>query len=138
MKREWQMYVFIVPGVLFFLLFAYVPLAGNVVAFQDYSAFRGVFDSEWVGLQNFANLFTDDEVLRAVVNTLVISFLQIVFAFPAPIILALFLNSLLGERIKRIIQTVVYLPHFISWVIVIAIWQKILGGAGPGRRALRG
>lgn len=131
MKREWQMYVFIVPGVLFFLLFAYVPLAGNVVAFQDYSAFRGVFESEWVGLQNFANLFTDDEVLRAVVNTLVISFLQIVFAFPAPIILALFLNSLLGERIKRIIQTVVYLPHFISWVIVIAIWQKILGGAGP-------
>ncbi|MDN5599923.1 MAG: ABC transporter permease subunit, partial [Brachybacterium sp.] len=131
MKREWQMYVFIVPGVLFFLLFAYVPLAGNVVAFQDYSAFRGVFESEWVGLQNFSQLLTDDEVMQAVTNTLVISFLQIVFAFPAPIILALFLNSLLGERIKRIIQTVVYLPHFISWVIVIAIWQKILGGAGP-------
>lgn len=131
MRREWQMYVFIVPGVLFFALFAYVPLAGNVVAFQDYSAFRGVFDSAWVGLANFENLFTDDEVLRAVVNTLVISFLQIIFAFPAPIILALFLNSLIGERIKRIIQTVVYLPHFISWVIVIAIWQKILGGAGP-------
>lgn len=131
MKREWQMYVFIVPGIAFFALFAYVPLAGNVVAFQDYSAFRGVFDSQWVGLQNFANLFTDDEVIRAVVNTLVISFLQIVFAFPAPIILALFLNSLLGERIKRMIQTIVYLPHFISWVIVIAIWQKILGGAGP-------
>ena len=131
MKREWQMYVFIVPGVVFFLLFAYVPLAGNVVAFQDYSAFRGVFDSQWVGLQNFATLFTDDEVMRALVNTLVISLLQIAFAFPAPIILALFLNSLLGERIKRTIQTVVYLPHFISWVIVIAIWQKILGGAGP-------
>ena len=131
MRREWQMYVFIVPGVLFFAVFAYLPLAGNVVAFQDYSAFRGVFDSQWVGLQNFANLLTDDEVLRALVNTLVISLLQIAFAFPAPIILALFLNSLLSERIKRAIQTVVYLPHFISWVIVIAIWQKILGGAGP-------
>lgn len=131
MRREWQMYVFIVPGVLFFAVFAYLPLAGNVVAFQDYSAFRGVFDSQWVGLQNFANLLTDDEVLRALVNTLVISLLQIAFAFPAPIILALFLNSLLSERIKRTIQTVVYLPHFISWVIVIAIWQKILGGAGP-------
>lgn len=131
MKREWQMYVFIAPGIVFFALFAYVPLAGNVVAFQDYSAFRGVFDSQWVGLQNFANLFTDDEVIRAVINTLIISFLQIAFAFPAPIILALFLNSLIGERIKRMIQTVVYLPHFISWVIVIAIWQKILGGAGP-------
>ncbi|MFE7606465.1 ABC transporter permease [Brachybacterium paraconglomeratum] len=131
MKREWQMYMFIVPGVLFFAVFAYLPLAGNIVAFQDYSPFRGIFDSDWVGLQNFANLFTDDEVIRAVVNTLVISFLQIVFAFPAPIILALFLNSLISERLKRTIQTVVYLPHFISWVIVIAIWQKILGGAGP-------
>lgn len=131
MKREWQMYVFIVPGVLFFLLFAYVPLAGNVVAFQDFSAFRGIFGSQWVGLQNFAHLFTDDEVMRALANTVIISFLQIAFAFPAPIILALFLNSLLGEGIKRVIQTVVYLPHFISWVIVIAIWQKILGGAGP-------
>ena len=64
MKREWQMYVFIVPGVLFFLLFAYVPLAGNVVAFQDYSAFRGMFESEWVGLQNFSHLLTDDEVMQ--------------------------------------------------------------------------
>ena len=131
MRREWQMYVFIVPGVLFFLVFAYVPLAGNVVAFQDYSAFRGVAGSAWVGMQNFVALFTDDEVLTSLRNTLIISLLQIAFAFPAPIALALFLNSLLGERIKRMIQTVVYLPHFISWVIVIAIWQKILGGAGP-------
>lgn len=130
-RREWQMYVFIVPGILFFLVFAYVPLAGNIVAFQDYSPFRGIWDSQWVGMQNFIKLFTDDEVIRALVNTLVISSLQIVFAFPAPIILALFLNSLISERLKRTIQTVVYLPHFISWVIVIAIWQKILGGAGP-------
>ncbi|MFI8778896.1 ABC transporter permease [Brachybacterium paraconglomeratum] len=131
MRREWQMHVFILPGVLFFSLFAYIPLLGNVVAFQDFSAFRGIFGSQWVGLQNFANLFTDDEVLRAVANTLIISLLQIAFVFPAPIILALFLNSLIGERIKRVIQTIVYLPHFISWVIVIAIWQKVLGGAGP-------
>lgn len=131
MRREWQMYVFIVPGVLFFLVFAYFPMLGNVVAFQDFSAFRGVFGSEWVGLDNFIALFTDDEVLRALVNTLIISFLQIAFAFPAPILLALFLNSLLSEKVKRTIQTVVYLPHFISWVIVIAIWQKVLGGAGP-------
>ena len=131
MRREWQMYVFIAPGVLFFLVFAYFPMLGNVVAFQDFSAFRGIFGSEWVGLDNFIALFTDDEVLRALVNTLIISFLQIAFAFPAPILLALFLNSLLSESVKRTIQTVVYLPHFISWVIVIAIWQKVLGGAGP-------
>lgn len=130
MRREWQMYVFIVPGVLFFLVFAYVPLLGNVVAFQDYSPFRGIFGSDWVGLQNFIALLTDDELRKALVNTLVIATLQIAFSFPAPIILALFLNSLLSERLKRTIQTVVYLPHFISWVIVISIWQKILGGTG--------
>lgn len=130
MRREWQMYVFIVPGVLFFLVFAYVPLLGNVVAFQDYSPFRGIFGSDWVGMQNFLDLVTDDELRKALVNTLVIATLQIAFSFPAPIILALFLNSLLSERLKRSIQTVVYLPHFISWVIVISIWQKILGGTG--------
>lgn len=124
------MYVFIVPGVLFFLVFAYVPLLGNVVAFQDYSPFRGIFGSDWVGMQNFLDLVTDDELRKALVNTLVIATLQIAFSFPAPIILALFLNSLLSERLKRSIQTVVYLPHFISWVIVISIWQKILGGTG--------
>lgn len=130
MRREWQMYVFIVPGVLFFLVFAYVPLLGNVVAFQDYSPFRGIFGSDWVRMQNFLDLVTDDELRKALVNTLVIATLQIAFSFPAPIILALFLNSLLSERLKRSIQTVVYLPHFISWVIVISIWQKILGGTG--------
>lgn len=130
MRREWQMYVFIVPGVLFFLVFAYVPLLGNVVAFQDYSPFRGIFGSDWVGIENFLNLLTDDELRKALVNTLVIATLQIAFSFPAPIILALFLNSLLSGRLKRTIQTVVYLPHFISWVIVISIWQKILGGTG--------
>lgn len=130
MRREWQMYVFIVPGVLFFLVFAYVPLLGNVVAFQDYSPFRGIFNSAFVGLENFKALLTDDELGRALVNTLVIAGLQILFSFPAPILLALFLNSLLSDRLKRMIQTVVYLPLFISWVIVISIWQKILGGTG--------
>jgi putative aldouronate transport system permease protein len=130
MRREWQMYVFIVPGVLFFLVFKYLPMAGNVVAFQDYSPFRGIFDSDFVGLENFQALLTDGELMRAVINTLIIAALQIVFSFPAPILLALLLNSLISDAIKRTIQTVVYLPHFISWVIVISIWQKILGGTG--------
>ena len=130
MRREWQMYIFIVPGLLFILLFAYVPLAGNIVAFQNFSAFRGIAGSEFVGLENFKALLTDSQLINALVNTLIISTLQIAFAFPAPIILALFLNSLLSERIKRTIQTIVYLPHFISWVVVISIWQKIFGGTG--------
>ena len=130
MRREWQMYLFILPGLLFILLFAYVPLAGNIVAFQDFSAFRGIGGSAFVGLENFKALLTDSQLINALVNTLIISTLQIAFAFPAPIILALFLNSLLSERIKRVIQTIVYLPHFISWVVVISIWQKIFGGTG--------
>jgi len=130
-KREKAMYVFIVPGFVFFLVFAYVPLLGNVVAFQDFSPYLGIFGSSWVGFQNFVDIFQDPEVLTAVRNTLVISLLQIVFSFPAPILLALLLNSLVSERLKRFVQSVVYLPHFISWVIVISIWQQVLGGAGP-------
>lgn len=124
------MYAFVLPGLLFFVLFHYVPLLGNVIAFQDYSPYLGVTGSRWIGLENFAAIVRDPEVLNAIVNTLIISFLQLAFAFPAPIALAIFLNSLLSERLKRWIQTVVYLPHFLSWVIVIALWQQVLGGAG--------
>ena len=131
MKRERWTYAFILPGLLFFLLFAYVPLLGNVVAFQDYSPYWGVGGSEWVGFQNFTAMFSDPQFLGALQNTLIISFLQIAFAFPAPILLALLLNSLISERVKRVVQSIVYLPHFISWVIVISIWQQVFGGAGP-------
>ncbi|MHA7986082.1 ABC transporter permease [Rathayibacter sp. CAU 1779] len=131
MKRARAMYAFILPGFVFFVVFAYVPLLGNVVAFQDFSPFLGIFGSPWVGLQNFIDIFSDPEVLNAVKNTLIISLLQIVFSFPAPILLALLLNSLVSDRLKRFLQGVVYLPHFISWVIVISIWQQVLGGAGP-------
>lgn len=124
------MYLFFVPGALFFVVFAYLPLLGNLAAFQDYSPFLGFRGSPFVGWGNFSGLFTDQESLTAIRNTLVISLLQIVFAFPAPIALALLLNSLLSSRIKRIVQSIVYLPHFISWVIVVSIWQSVLGGAG--------
>jgi putative aldouronate transport system permease protein len=131
-SRERWMYLFILPGFLFFVVFKYVPLMGNVVAFQDYSPFRGIADSPWVGLENFAALFTDPEVAQAFKNTIVLSLLQIVFAFPAPIALALLLNSLASARLKNIMQSIVYLPHFIGWVIVIAIWTEILGGDSLG------
>jgi putative aldouronate transport system permease protein len=130
MWRARWMYLFIAPGLVYFVLLRYVPLLGNVVAFQDYSPFLGFGGSTWVGLANFSALFTDTEVIRAVKNTLVLSFLQIVFAFPAPIALALLLNTLASERLKRIMQSIVYLPHFIGWVIVVSIWTEVLGGAG--------
>lgn len=124
------MYVFIIPGLLFFTVFAYLPMLGNIVAFQDYRPFKGIAGSKFVGFDNFARIFTDPELFQALTNTLVIALLLLLFAFPAPILLALLINSLMSPRLKRFIQSVVYLPHFLSWVIVISIWQKIFGGSG--------
>lgn len=128
--REWRMYALIIPGLLYFLVFAYLPLLGNIAAFQNYSPFLGFRHSPWVGIGNFIALFTDPQAITAIKNTLIISGLQIIFAFPAPIALALLLNSLMSGRVKRLVQSVVYLPHFIGWVVVVAIWTAMLGGAG--------
>lgn len=128
--RERWMYVLILPGFVFFVVFAYIPLIGNVAAWQDYSPYLGFRASPWVGWQNFLNIFSDPELIRATQNTLLLSFLQLVFAFPAPLALALMLNSVLSERTRRTIQAIVYLPHFIGWVIVVSIWNEILGPLG--------
>jgi putative aldouronate transport system permease protein len=130
------MYLFIIPGLLFFVVFRYIPLLGNIVAFQDYSPYLGIFRSQWIGLQNFADLVTNPDVANAIKNTLIINGLQIVFFFPAPIALALLLNSILSPTIKRVIQTIVYLPYFIGWVVLVSVWQSVLGGAGLLNQAL--
>lgn len=127
---DWRMYLLILPGLLYFLVFHYLPLLGNIIAFQDYSPFRGMFRSEWIGLGNFAALFSDPRALNAIRNTLVISFLQLVFAFPAPIALAIFLHSVLNTRVQRFVQSIVYIPHFLSWVIVVSLWVAIFGSTG--------
>ena len=131
------MYLFIIPGALYFLVFQYLPLLGNVIAFQNYSPFLGFAGSPWAGLDNFAKLFTDAEFAVALRNTVVIELLQLVFSFPAPLILALILNSIISVRVKRAMQSVVYLPHFLSWVIVIALFEQVFGGAGFINQLLR-
>lgn len=131
------MYLFILPGFLYFVVFQYLPLLGNVIAFQNYSPFLGFQGSPFVGLQNFSDLANDPDVASALINTLEISVLQLVFFFPAPIALAPLLNSMASEGLKRLMQSIVYLPHFIGWVIVIALWQQILGGDGVVNQLLR-
>jgi putative aldouronate transport system permease protein len=131
------MYAFMVPGLIYFLLFVYFPMAGNIIAFKNYSPFIGIRDSPWVGWANFERLFTDPMFKQALINTLQIEGLQLLFAFPAPLLLALLLNSLISEPIKRSIQSIVYLPYFLSWVIVIALWQQVFGGAGVINQTLR-
>jgi putative aldouronate transport system permease protein len=131
LRRDGMLLLLAVPGTVVLLLFRYLPLLGNVIAFEDYQPFLGIVMSPWIGLENFAVIFNGDpEFLSAVKNTLVITLLQVVFVFPAPIALALLLNSLISERMKRVVQSVLYLPHFLSWVIVVAVFQSILGGSG--------
>lgn len=131
------MYVLIAPGLLYFVVFRYLPLLGNIAAWQDYSPFLGFRRSPWVGWANFAQIFSDPELLNALRNTLLLSGLQIVFAFPAPLALALLLNSVISVRVRRWIQTVVYLPHFIGWVIVVSIWNQMLGPTGVLNHVLK-
>ncbi|MFX4271298.1 ABC transporter permease [Propionibacteriaceae bacterium Y1685] len=126
------------PGVVLLLAFQYVPLAGNVIAFKDYLPYVGIQESEWVGLANFSILVDGDpRFLNALGNTLLITLVQVVLVFPIPIALALALNSLVSERIKRLVQSVLYLPHFLSWVIVVAVFQQFLGGSGMINNLLR-
>ncbi|WP_440088917.1 ABC transporter permease [Streptosporangium sp. LJ11] len=122
--------VIAVPGLVYFLFFHYGALFGNVLAFKNYIPFLGASGSEWVGLAHFERMFGDPAFWNAVENTLIIAALQLVFFFPAPLALALLLNSLVGDTVRRFVQSVIYLPHFLSWVIVIALFQQMLGGAG--------
>ena len=119
------------PGLLALLAFHYFPLLGNVIAFQDYQPYLGFSGSPWIGVQNFAIIVNGDpEFLQALGNTLILTLIQTVFVFPVPLVLALLLNSLISERWKRTIQSILYLPHFLSWVIVVALFQQMLGNAG--------
>lgn len=114
------------PGILHLIIFKYFPLVGNVIAFQDYNVFRGILGSAWVGLEHFLTMFTYAEFYQILRNTLVLSFLAIIFGFPAPLLLALLLNEVRSMKFKRPVQTVLYLPHFLSWVIVGAIFINLL------------
>ena len=119
------------PVLGFFLVFNYVPMVGLVIAFKDYVMSHGMFGSEWVGLDNFARLFGSDDFPRAIRNTLTISLLRLSFGFFAPVILALLLNELRSALYKRSIQTLTYLPHFFSWVILGGIFLMLFSGSGP-------
>jgi putative aldouronate transport system permease protein len=134
--RDRLMLLFVLPGVLYFVMFGYLPLLGNIIAFEDYLPFVG-FGSPFVGFDNFAAMVNDTAFWQALSNTIIITLLQLVFYFPAPIMLALLMQSVISTKIRRIIQSVVYLPHFISWVIVVSLWQQVLGGSGIFVHTLR-
>jgi putative aldouronate transport system permease protein len=123
-------YVLLLPGLLFFIIYVYWPMFGNIIAFQEFSPFRGFSGSPWVGLKQFERLFADPDLGRVIVNTFLLSGLQIMLAFPIPIVLALMLNEVRSEIYKRSIQSIIYLPHFISWVVIVGIWYQMFGSQG--------
>ncbi len=125
-RRDWQLYLLLAPMVIWFITFLYTPMAGLQIAFKDFSLFKGISGSPWVGFEHFQTLFEDDLFLRSVGNTFVISFFSLLFAFPMPIVLALMFNELHHAAFKRTAQTIAYLPHFISVVIVAGMVVSFL------------
>lgn len=123
-KRIWEkraLYWFVIPGILFYLLFRIYPLYFLQIAFRDFRVTRPLAASEWVGLTYFKEVFSSVGFTQALRNTLIINFYKLIFCFPAPIVLALMLNELRFTGFKRVAQTALYLPHFVSWVIIASI-----------------
>ncbi|TLS40777.1 sugar ABC transporter permease [Streptomyces montanus] len=142
-KRDRTLILMTLPAIVLVLVFNYIPILGNVVAFQEYdpyisdNGFIAMLDSPWVGFEQFGRIFDDPAFWDAVQNTLVLFVLQLVLFFPIPILLALLINSVIRPRVRAVSQAVLYLPHFFSWVLVITVFQQIFGGAGIIAQTLR-
>ena len=129
-KRDKWLYLLLLPGLVYFIVFKYLPMFGIVIAFENYVPFSGVLGSEWVGLKWFQYFFKFPAWTTYLVNTLILSLMNIIFYFPAPIILALMLNEMRSLRYKKLLQTLLYVPHFISIVIVVSITFVMFGPSG--------
>ncbi|KRE92097.1 protein lplB [Paenibacillus sp. Soil766] len=136
-KNRWKLfvtnldlYVLLIPGLLFLLLFKYTPMYGIIIAFMDFNIFDGFTGSKWVGLAQFEKLIHSEEFMQVFINTLLISLYKLVLLFPVPIIIALLLNEVRKSWFKRTIQTIIFLPHFLSWVIISGLFITILSPSG--------
>ena len=125
-NRDIPIYLLILPAALLLFVFHYLPIYGIVISFQDFSPFKGVLNSNWVGLKNFEHFLADSNFWRVFKNTIIINLLQIIIGFPIPVMFAIFLNELWSNRFKKVVQTVSYLPHFISWVVAASIITSAL------------
>ncbi|GHV87851.1 protein lplB [Spirochaetia bacterium] len=125
-QRTWILYAMLFLPLAFFLVFRYIPMANISIAFKDYNMFKGVWDSPWSGGHWFTQAFQSRDFYNALRNTLTLNLLDLLIGFPAPIILAILLNELPFAGYKRVTQTIVYLPHFLSWIIISGIVGKLL------------
>ena len=130
MRKYKNVYIILLPVILYYLIFAYGPLVGNVIAFQDYSITKGLFNGKWVGFKHFKSFLTNYTCFRLIRNTLMINLYGLIFGFPAPIILALLLNEVKISWYKRFVQTITYMPYFISTVVVAGMMLDFLDTRG--------
>lgn len=126
LRNNYSLYLMLTPMLLFFIIFMYKPMPGLVIAFKDFSPFKGIWDSPWVGFDHFIEFFTGPYSFRVIRNTLVISLTSLAFGFPAPIILALLLNELHSPKFRKAVQTISYIPHFISVVVICGLVVNFL------------
>lgn len=137
--KQWDFQIMVLPAIVFLLIFSYGPMWGVLMAFQEYNLFKGFWESSWVGLTHFEMFFSAPEFWRIIRNTFVISFLKLLIGFPAPILLALMLNEIGNLVFKRVVQTITYIPHFISWVVVSGLMFSMLAvDNGPVNDVLMG
>ncbi|RUS47002.1 sugar ABC transporter permease [Cohnella sp. AR92] len=126
LNRKKYLYLMLLPGILYFLIFNYVPMYGVVIAFKEFNFAKGIWHSPWIGFENFKYMFKLDDFYTVFWNSLILSFLKLVFGFPFPILLALFLNEMRSRAYQKFAQTLIYLPHFISWVVIGGILVNFL------------
>lgn len=125
-RKNLSLYLLLVPGLVYYLVFCYAPMGGILIAFKDYNIFQGILQSSWAGLANFKAMLNIPNFWNIVRNTLMLSVLSLIFTFPAPIILALMLNEVRLNKYKKVVQSVLYLPHFMSWVVLVGILSNLL------------
>jgi len=127
--RQWRLFVMVSPGVVLLFIFCYLPMAGIQIAWKNYDFGKGIWGSEWIGWKYFSFIQRSDFWI-IMKNTIVIAGLKLLFGFPAPIIMALLINQLRGRIFKRLIQTLTYLPHFLSWVVVVGLMHALMAYEG--------
>ena len=143
-RKNYDMYLLLIPGLLYAIVFKLLPLLGISIAFVDYNMFAGsnpiqaILKSDFVGWKNFIRVFRKADFLQALRNTFIISFMKIGCVFPLPILFALIIHSVAAMRFKKVVQTIIYLPHFFSWVVVSGIFMSILSSTGIVNTVLRG
>lgn len=124
--KNWQLYLLLVPGIISLILFKLGPLGGMVIAFEDFSAFKGIFGSDWVGLKWFKQMFQDKYMIQLISNTVILAILSVVCVFPIPVLFSLFLNEVKRNKIKNAIQSMSFLPYFISAAVMVSIMYTVL------------